>query len=67
MGGYWNLLDEMLWIFKDGWLYIGDLVCEDFDGFYYIVDCVKDMIVIGGFNVFFWEVEDVVVEYLVVV
>ncbi|MCE4212294.1 AMP-binding protein, partial [Mycobacterium tuberculosis] len=62
-GGYWNLPDETSRTFKDGWLHTGDLAREDSDGFYYIVDRVKDMIVTGGFNVFPREVEDVVAEH----
>ena len=44
----------------DGWLHTGDVAREDADGFWYIVDRTKDMIVTGGFNVFPREVEDVV-------
>jgi fatty-acyl-CoA synthase len=62
-GGYWNLPDETSQTFKDGWLHTGDMAREDEDGFYYIVDRVKDMIVTGGFNVFPREVEDVVAEH----
>jgi fatty-acyl-CoA synthase len=62
-GGYWNLPDETAKTFKDGWLRTGDMAREDEDGFYYIVDRVKDMIVTGGFNVFPREVEDVVAEH----
>src|SRR5215475_6701347 len=62
-GGYWNLPDETSKTFKDGWLHTGDMAREDEDGFYYIVDRVKDMIVTGGFNVFPREVEDVVAEH----
>lgn len=51
-GGYWNLPDETAKTFKDGWLHTGDMAREDEDGFYFIVDRVKDMIVTGGFNVF---------------
>jgi fatty-acyl-CoA synthase len=61
--GYWNLPDETSQTFKDGWLHTGDMAREDEDGFYYIVDRVKDMIVTGGFNVFPREVEDVVAEH----
>ena len=46
--------------FRDGWLHTGDVAREDADGFWYIVDRTKDMIVTGGFNVFPREVEDVV-------
>lgn len=62
-GGYWNLPDETSQTFRDGWLHTGDMAREDSDGFYYIVDRVKDMIVTGGFNVFPREVEDVVAEH----
>ena len=62
-GGYWNLPDETAKTFKDGWLHTGDMAREDDDGFFYIVDRVKDMIVTGGFNVFPREVEDVVAEH----
>src|ERR1700754_2116768 len=65
-GGYWNLPDETSKTFKDGWLHTGDMAREDEDGFYYIVDRVKDMIVTGGFNVFPREVEDVVAEHAAV-
>ncbi|MGH3960526.1 fatty-acid--CoA ligase FadD8 [Mycobacterium sp.] len=62
-GGYWKLPEETSRTFKDGWLHTGDMAREDSDGFYYIVDRVKDMIVTGGFNVFPREVEDVVAEH----
>ena len=62
-GGYWNLPEATAQTFKDGWLHTGDMAREDEDGFLYIVDRVKDMIVTGGFNVFPREVEDVVAEH----
>ena len=62
-GGYWNLPEATADTFKDGWMHTGDLAREDSDGFYYIVDRTKDMIVTGGFNVFPREVEDVVAEH----
>ena len=58
--GYWNLPDQTAETFRDGWLHTGDVAREDADGFWYIVDRTKDMIVTGGFNVFPREVEDVV-------
>lgn len=61
--GYWNLPEETAKTFADGWLHTGDMAREDSDGFWYIVDRVKDMIVTGGFNVFPREVEDVVAEH----
>ncbi|WP_323793957.1 fatty-acid--CoA ligase FadD8 [Nocardioides sp.] len=62
-GGYWNLPDETAATFRDGWMHTGDIAREDEDGFWYIVDRTKDMIVTGGFNVFPREVEDVVAEH----
>jgi fatty-acyl-CoA synthase len=62
-GGYWHLPEATAETFRDGWMHTGDLAREDEDGFYYIVDRTKDMIVTGGFNVFPREVEDVVAEH----
>ncbi|MCV7252463.1 AMP-binding protein [Mycolicibacterium fluoranthenivorans] len=62
-GGYWNLPEATADTFKDGWMHTGDLAREDEDGFYFIVDRTKDMIVTGGFNVFPREVEDVIAEH----
>ena len=61
--GYLNLPEETAKTYCDGWLHTGDMAREDDDGFYFIVDRVKDMIVTGGFNVFPREVEDVVAEH----
>ncbi|GCD89222.1 fatty-acid--CoA ligase FadD8 [Nocardioides sp. LS1] len=61
--GYWNLPDETAATFRDGWMHTGDVAREDEDGFWFIVDRTKDMIVTGGFNVFPREVEDVVAEH----
>ncbi|HET6165972.1 MAG TPA: fatty-acid--CoA ligase FadD8 [Marmoricola sp.] len=62
-GGYWQLPDQTAETFRDGWMHTGDVAREDEDGFWYIVDRTKDMIVTGGFNVFPREVEDVVAEH----
>ncbi|MEI7057286.1 fatty-acid--CoA ligase FadD8 [Nocardioides sp. CCNWLW239] len=59
-GGYWQLPDVTAETFRDGWMHTGDVAREDEDGFWYIVDRTKDMIVTGGFNVFPREVEDVI-------
>ncbi|MCA2356958.1 fatty-acid--CoA ligase FadD8 [Mycobacterium intracellulare] len=61
--GYWNQPQITQDTFRDGWLHTGDLAHEDQDGYWYIVDRIKDMIVTGGFNVFPREVEDVVSEH----
>ena len=62
-GGYWKLPEVTAETFRDGWMHTGDVAREDEDGFWYIVDRTKDMIVTGGFNVFPREVEDVVAEH----
>src|SRR5690242_20450452 len=62
-GGYWNLPEATAETFAGGWMHTGDLAREDEDGFYFIVDRTKDMIVTGGFNVFPREVEDVIAEH----
>lgn len=62
-GGYWKLPEVTAETFRDGWLHTGDMAREDDDGFFFIVDRLKDMIVTGGFNVFPREVEDVVAEH----
>jgi fatty-acyl-CoA synthase len=61
--GYWHRPETTAETFRDGWLHTGDLAREDEDGFWFIVDRTKDMIVTGGFNVFPREVEDVVAEH----
>jgi fatty-acyl-CoA synthase len=61
--GYWNLPDATAETFREGWLHTGDVARADEDGFWYIVDRTKDMIVTGGFNVFPREVEDVIAEH----
>ncbi|MGV0627100.1 fatty-acid--CoA ligase FadD8 [Mycolicibacter minnesotensis] len=62
-GGYWKLPEATAETFNGGWMHTGDLAREDEDGFYFIVDRTKDMIVTGGFNVFPREVEDVIAEH----
>src|SRR5258705_13606807 len=47
-GGYWNKPEATAETFRDGWMHTGDLAREDEDGFWYIVDRTKDMIVTGG-------------------
>ncbi|WP_280418411.1 AMP-binding protein [Nocardia carnea] len=61
--GYRNQHEITAATFRDGWLHTGDLAREDRDGYLYIVDRIKDMIVTGGFNVFPREVEDIISEH----
>ncbi len=60
MKGYYNRPDATAQTIKDGWLSTGDIGKMDEDGFFYIVDRKKDMILVSGFNVFPNEVEEVV-------
>lgn len=59
MEGYYNLPEQTEEVFEGDWLHTGDVGRFDEDGFLYIVDRTKDMIVTGGFNVFPKEVENV--------
>jgi len=59
MTGYWNLPEQTADTLNDGWVRTGDGAYMDDDGFVFIVDRVKDMIVTGGENVFSAEVESV--------
>jgi fatty-acyl-CoA synthase len=59
MRGYWNRPEQTEEALRGGWLHTGDLAYCDDEGFYYLVDRAKDMIISGGFNVYPREVEDV--------
>lgn len=58
MLGYHNLPDETAQALVDGWLRTGDLAREDEDGYFFIVDRKKDLIIISGFNVYPREIEE---------
>ena len=60
MKEYWNRPDETAEAFRGGWFHSGDLVRQDADGYIYVVDRKKDMIVSGGENIYCAEVENVV-------
>ncbi len=59
MSGYWNKPKETEEAFRGGWFHSGDLVREDEDGYFYVVDRKKDMIISGGENIYCAEVENV--------
>ena len=63
MKGYINLPDVTQKTVRDGWLYTGDLVKADEEGYYYIVDRAKDMVTCGGENIFPVEIEDFLMEH----
>jgi long-chain acyl-CoA synthetase len=63
MKGYWNRPEETEMVLHNGWLYTGDLARMDEDGFFFIVDRKKDMIIAGGFNIYPRDVEEVLYEH----
>jgi long-chain acyl-CoA synthetase len=63
MAGYWNAAEENATVLRDGWLHTGDMGHLDADGYLYVVDRKKDLILRGGFNVFPRDVEDVLLAH----
>lgn len=63
MQGYWRLPEETAKAFRDGWLLSGDVATVDEQGYVYIVDRKKDLIISGGFNIYPREVEEALYEY----
>ncbi|BFU44899.1 long-chain-fatty-acid--CoA ligase [Krasilnikovia sp. MM14-A1004] len=63
MKGYYNRPEATAEVMRDGWFRTGDLARRDADGFYYIVDRAKDMVIRGGFNVYPREIEEVLLTH----
>ncbi|HEX4249717.1 MAG TPA: long-chain fatty acid--CoA ligase [Pseudonocardia sp.] len=63
MKGYWGKPEATEAAIKDGWFHTGDVARRDEDGFYFIVDRKKDMIIRGGYNVYPREIEEVLYEH----
>lgn len=63
MKGYWNMPEETEDTLREGWLYTGDVATMDEDGYFYIVDRKKDMIVASGYNVYPREIEEILFEH----
>jgi len=63
MKGYWNRPDATAEVIVDGWFHTGDIGIRDDDGYFFIVDRKKDMIISGGENVYPAEIEDALYEH----
>lgn len=63
MKEYWNNPRETANQLRDGWLYTGDIATEDEDGYIFIVDRKKDMIIAGGFNIYPREIDEVLYQH----
>ena len=63
MMGYYNQPEETANAIRDGWMFTGDVARMDEDGYFYIVDRVKDMVIVSGFKVFTRELDDVLMKH----
>ncbi|MFT4415211.1 long-chain-fatty-acid--CoA ligase [Fredinandcohnia humi] len=63
MKGYWNMPEETANTLRDGWLFTGDISRMDEDGYVYIVDRKKDMIIASGYNIYPRDIEEVLYEH----
>jgi long-chain acyl-CoA synthetase len=63
MKGYWNRPDATEEVMRSGWFHTGDMAKIDEDGYFFIVDRKKDMIIRGGYNVYPREIEEVLYEH----
>jgi long-chain acyl-CoA synthetase len=63
MEGYWHNPQETAMVLRDGWLYTGDLARMDEDGYFYIVERKKDLIIAGGYKIYPREVEEVLYQH----
>src|SRR5690606_35925322 len=64
---YWNNAEATAKAFTDGWYHTGDIVRMDAEGFVYVLDRVKDMLIRGGENIYCVEIEDVLVSHPAVI
>jgi long-chain acyl-CoA synthetase len=63
MQGYWNMPTETANVLRNGWLHTGDIAKMDGDGYFYIVDRKKDMVIAGGYNIYPTNIEKVIKEH----
>jgi long-chain acyl-CoA synthetase len=61
--GYFQMAEETANAFRDGWLFTGDIGKMDEEGYFYIVDRKKDMVIAGGFNIYPREIDEVLFEH----
>jgi len=61
--GYWNRPEETAKVLRDGWLYTGDVGYGDADGYFFITDRKKDMLLVNGINVYPREIEEVIYQF----
>jgi long-chain acyl-CoA synthetase len=66
MLGYWNRAADTAQAIRDGWFYTGDIGRMDAEGYLYVEDRLKDMIIVGGSNVYSTEVENVLLQHAAV-
>jgi len=63
MKGYWNQPQATADAIRDGWLLTGDVGCQDADGYFYITDRKKDMLLVNGINVYPREIEELICQF----
>ncbi|TKD71285.1 long-chain-fatty-acid--CoA ligase [Pseudalkalibacillus hwajinpoensis] len=63
MKGYWNMPEETANTLRDGWLFTGDIAKMDEDGYVYIIDRKKDLIIASGYNIYPRDIEEVLYEH----
>ncbi|TFE27534.1 AMP-binding protein [Cohnella luojiensis] len=63
MKGYWNAPEDTAKVLRDGWLLTGDMARMDKEGFFFIMDRMKDIIIASGYNVYPREIEEVLFEH----
>jgi len=63
MKGYWKMPEETAQTLRHGWLYTGDIARMDEEGYFYILDIKKDMIIAGGFNIYPKDIDQILVEH----
>jgi long-chain acyl-CoA synthetase len=66
MKGYWKRPSDTQLVMKDGWLFTGDIAKMDEDGYFYILDRKKDMIIASGYNVYPREIEEIIYQHAAV-